>query len=49
MGELCERMEQLPAAGPAGDRGAWALIGQFRPLLAQIREHIMNHTTIGEH
>ncbi|HEX8603739.1 MAG TPA: PAS domain S-box protein, partial [Pseudoduganella sp.] len=49
MGDLCERMERLPAAGPAGERGAWALIGQFRPLLSEIREHIMNHTTIGEH
>ncbi|WP_338767219.1 PAS domain S-box protein [Massilia sp. METH4] len=49
MGELCERMEQLPPAGPAAERGAGALIGQYRPLLDQIREHIMNHTTIGEH
>ncbi|WBS02358.1 PAS domain S-box protein [Pseudoduganella sp. SL102] len=49
MGELCERMETLPAAGPAAERGAWALIGQYRPLLGQIREHILNHTTIGDH
>jgi PAS domain S-box-containing protein len=48
MGDLCERMEALPPAGPAAERGAWALIGQFRPLLGQIREYIMNHTTIGE-
>jgi PAS domain S-box-containing protein len=49
MGELCERMEALPASGPAAERGAWALIGQFRPLLGQIREYILNHTTIGDH
>jgi CheY-like chemotaxis protein/HPt (histidine-containing phosphotransfer) domain-containing protein len=48
MGDLCERMEALPQAGPAAERGAWALIGQFRPLLGQIREHIINHTTIGD-
>ncbi|WP_173346223.1 PAS domain S-box protein [Pseudoduganella dura] len=48
MGELCERMERLPSSGPAGEQGAWALVGQFRPLLAQIREHILNHTTLGE-
>jgi len=48
MGDLCERMEALPPAGPAAERSAWALIGQFRPLLGQIREYIMNHTTIGE-
>jgi signal transduction histidine kinase/CheY-like chemotaxis protein/HPt (histidine-containing phosphotransfer) domain-containing protein len=49
MGELCERMEQLPPAGPAAERDARALIGQLRPLLEQIREHILNHTTIGNH
>ncbi len=46
LGELCERLEKLPAAAPDAElQAARALVAQLWPLLARITEHIMNNTT----
>ncbi|MFA9219406.1 MAG: Hpt domain-containing protein [Sphingomonadaceae bacterium] len=46
MGELCWQMEQLPAASPEQETTqARALLARLWPLLEQITEQIMTHTT----
>jgi two-component system sensor histidine kinase/response regulator len=49
LGELCQRLEQLPAAAPEQEAAlARALIASLWPLLARITEQIMNNTTFAE-
>jgi two-component system sensor histidine kinase/response regulator len=46
LGELCQRLEQLPAAAPEQEAAlARALIARLWPLLARITEQIMANTT----
>jgi two-component system, sensor histidine kinase and response regulator len=46
LGELCQRLERLPAAEPEQEAAmARALIARLWPLLARITEQIMANTT----